>query len=43
MKYFDEGVVNVVNVRSNQEEIESNMDTGGERIESNVKTEGDRI
>ena len=33
---------NVVKVRSNQEEIESNMDAGGERIESRVETEGDR-
>ena len=33
-----ERVENVVKVRSNQEEIESNMDTGGERIESSVKT-----
>ena len=35
-------VENVVKVRSNQEEIESNMETGGEIIESNVETEGDR-
>ena len=28
-----ERVVNVVKVRSNQEEIKSNMETGGERIE----------
>ena len=37
------GVGNVVKFRSNQEEIESNMETGGERIESSVKIEGDRI
>ena len=37
-----ERVGNVVKVRSNQEEIESNMETGGERIESSVETEGDR-
>ena len=37
-----EHVVNVVKVRSNQEEIESNIETGGERIESRVETEGDR-
>ena len=36
-------VGNVLKFRSNQEEIESNMDTGGERIESNVEIEGDRI
>ena len=35
-------VANVVKVRSNQEEIKSNMETGGERIESSVETEGDR-
>ena len=38
----NERVVNVVTVRSNQEEIESNMEIGGERIESSVETEGDR-
>ena len=32
----------VVKVRSNQEEIESNMETGGERIESSLETERDR-
>ena len=35
-------VVNVVKVRSNQEEIESNMDIGGEIIESSVDKERDR-
>ena len=35
-------VGNVVKVRSNQEEIESNIETGGERIESIVEIEGDR-
>ena len=42
--YIHQGktVGNVVNVRSNQEEIESNMETGGEIIESRVETEGDR-
>ena len=33
---------NVVKVKSNQEETESNMEIGGERIESIVETEGDR-
>ena len=37
-----ESVGNVVKFRSNQEELESNMETGGERIESSVETEGDR-
>ena len=32
----------MVKVRSNQEEIESNMETGGKRIKSSVETEGDR-
>ena len=32
----------MVKVRSNQEEVESNMETGGERIKSSVETEGDR-
>ena len=36
-------VGNVVKIRSNQEEIESNMEIGGERIESSMKTEGNRI
>ena len=35
-------VVNVVKVRSNQEEIESNRDIGGEIIESSVDKERDR-
>ena len=35
-------VINVVNIRSKREEIESNMDTGGVKIESSVETEGDR-
>ena len=35
-------VVNIIKVRSNQEDIDSNMETGGERIESSVETEGDR-
>ena len=35
-------VVNVFKVRPNQEQIDSNMDTGGERIKSSVETEGDR-
>ena len=35
-------VGNVVKIRSNQEEIDSNTDTGGERIESSVEIEGDR-
>ena len=38
-RYF---IGNVVKIRSNQEEIESNMKTGGEIIEYNVDTEGDR-
>ena len=38
----NERVGNVVKVRSKQEEIKSNMETGGERIESNVETEVDR-
>ena len=33
---------NVVKVSLNQEEIDSNMETGGERIKSSVETEGDR-
>ena len=33
---------NVVKVRSNQEEIESNMETVGERTKSSVETERDR-
>ena len=37
-----ERVGNLVKVGSNQEEINSNMDTGGERIKSSVETEGDR-
>ena len=37
-----ERVGNVVKFRSNQEEIESSMETGGERIESRVETEVDR-
>ena len=37
-----ENVGNAVNVRSNQEEIESNMETGAERIKSSVKMEGYR-
>ena len=36
-------VGNVVKVRSNQEKIESNMETGGERIKPSIDTEGDRI
>ena len=32
----------MVNVRSNQEEIDSNMDKGGKGIKSIVETEGDR-
>ena len=32
----------MVKVRSNQEEIKYNMETGGVIIESNVETEGDR-
>ena len=32
----------MVKVRSNQEEVESNMETGGERIKSRVETKGDR-
>ena len=35
-------VGNLVKVRSTQEEIESNMETGEERIKSRVDTEGDR-
>ena len=35
-------VGNVVKVRSKQEEIESNIETGEERIESSVETKGDR-
>ena len=38
-RYF---IGNVVKIRSNQEEIKSNMETGGERIESRVETEVDR-
>ena len=37
-----ERVGNVVKVSSNQEEIDSNMKTGGEIIECSVETEGDR-
>ena len=37
-----ERVGNVVMVRSNQEEINSNMETEGERIESSMEIEGDR-
>ena len=33
-------IENVVKVRSNQEEIEFNMETGGERIKSRVDKEG---
>ena len=32
----------MVKIRSNKEEIESNMEKGVERIESSVATEGDR-
>ena len=35
-------VANVVKVRSNQEEIKSNMEIGGEGIESSMDIEGDR-
>ena len=38
-----ESVVNVIKFRSDQEEIDSNIETGGERIESSVDIEGDRI
>ena len=37
-----ERVRNVVKVRSKQEEIKSNMETGEEIIESSVETKGDR-
>ena len=37
-----ERVVNVVKVRSNQEEFESNMEIGGEGIKSSMEIEGDR-
>ena len=37
-----ECVGNVVRVMLNQEEIESNMETGGEIIESSMETEGER-
>ena len=37
-----ERVVTVIKVRSNQEDIDSNMETGGEIIEPGVETEGDR-
>ena len=37
-----EHVGNAVKVRSNQEEIKSNMETGGEIIKSSVETEVDR-
>ena len=37
----NERVGNVVKARSNQEETETNMETGGDRIESSVETEGD--
>ena len=39
---YNHTVVNVVKFRSNQEEIESNMETGGERIKFSVDTEEDR-
>ena len=35
-------VENLDKIRSNQEEIESNMETGGEGIESSADTEGYR-
>ena len=35
-------VGNMVKIRPNQEEIDSNIDTGGERIEPSVDTERDR-
>ena len=38
-RYF---IGNVVKIRSNQEEIKSNMETGGERIKPIMETEGDR-
>ena len=38
-----ESVVNVIKFRSNKEEIDSNIETGGERIESSLDIEGDRI
>ena len=37
-----ERVLTVIKVSSNQEDIDSNMETGGERIEPSVETEGDR-
>ena len=37
----NERVGNVVKFRSNQKEIETNMETGRERIESSVDIEGD--
>ena len=37
-----ERVGNMVKARSNQEEIDSNMKTGGEIIECSVEIEGDR-
>ena len=37
-----ESVGNMVKARSYQEDIESNMETGGEIIESSVEIEGDR-
>ena len=37
-----ERVGNVVKVRSNQEEIDSNMNAGGEGIKSSMDIEGDR-
>ena len=40
--YGNNIVGNVVKVSSNQEEINSNMETGGERIESSVETERNR-
>ena len=42
LPYYVPSVGNVFKVRSNQEEIESYIETGGERIESSMKTEGDR-
>ena len=37
-----ERVGNVVKFSSNQEEIDSNMETGGEIINSSMETEGDK-
>ena len=42
LDYWDTTVGNVVKFSSNQEEIDSNMETGGERIEPSVETEEDR-